>query len=440
MRKHVLGAALSIALAGVSADAARAADTEVDVKAEIARAIEDARAAEARGDMAFARDLHSWLAMVHLERGEHAQAVATSQKLVDLDREVLVLDHLLLASAQEDTDELHAAEAKVREALRLQEGQPEHEPLGSSYRLLGRLLYAKKDYAGALRSYERALEVFTRLEDELGMAMVHGNLGALSEAQGDLGKARTQFERALELARQAGEHETAKALVERIARIGSPEPTPETPAREPVPAELAAKVAQAREEARALEAKGGIVPARAIYVDLADFDRQRGDLALEVESRRRILEIDQRLQAGDHGTLGRAQEASGALGPAETSLREAVRLQEALPVDPRSLGTALLGLGKLQLLKGDRAGARQSLERANALFASAEFKQGLAATHMGLATLSTLAGDAAESRTHLERARELAREIGDEATVQSATRALELLRERESLPKASAPA
>ena len=78
--------------------------------------------------------------------------------------------------------------------------------------------YTARDYAGALRVWERGLELAEEQQDDLFTGSFHGNLGIIYAAQRDYAKALEHFEASVKIARELGDRQ---GLKNRLNNTGS---------------------------------------------------------------------------------------------------------------------------------------------------------------------------------------------------------------------------
>ncbi len=193
----------------------------------------------------------------------------------------------------------------------------------------------RADYAEAEGRYAASLEQYTRLGEKRGMAMAWMGLGYVSMQTGGAERAREQFERALVLAREVGDHRlTAHALVSLaetwIPGAGSPEASALAAAALgiAIEADLRYEGIAAVELAARLVAEGGDARTAARLFGAADAARAALGSPMLPEERARRAKADARVA----DSLAPAELAEAAAGGAALELPEAAR--EAL----RALG------------------------------------------------------------------------------------------------------
>jgi serine/threonine protein kinase/tetratricopeptide (TPR) repeat protein len=105
---------------------------------------------------------------------------------------------------------LQAAQELAEQVLQLSKDEVT-SLLGNTHNLLGVIQISSGEYAKAALSFEKALEIFQTLSDQLRAMTIVNNLGWLAEVRGDYELAASRYQEALTLARRYG-HRNAEIV------------------------------------------------------------------------------------------------------------------------------------------------------------------------------------------------------------------------------------
>ncbi|WP_267904592.1 AfsR/SARP family transcriptional regulator [Streptomyces apocyni] len=251
----------------------------------------------------------------------------------------------------------HCGEQALRAAIRGQDELGEAAMLHS----LGTLEIIQWEHDAALARLGPALELFERLDQAEGRALVLRNLAFCEGHRGDPEQARQYGHRALEDFRIAGDRYAEAHLLVLLAQI-------ELERGEPEEAVRLASEAVARN--RRLGSDRGLAQST---VRLADALVHLGDGAGAETACRDALELvrasaDRRGEAHTLRVLGEALWCRGELAEAEAVLREGLLTASKVP-DQFLEGRVSLVLGSLAALRADWAGAAGLFTDAGRLFA-----------------------------------------------------------------------
>ncbi len=115
----------------------------------------------------------------------------------DVEAEARVLSRR--AHLEKELGDIARAEITYLSILDLLEQTPHDEIIGQVCKALGDLYKAKSDYAAGIKVLDRALEIYNRLGDRLGLSHTFNNLGNLYWISGRLDKALEHYLKALEI-------------------------------------------------------------------------------------------------------------------------------------------------------------------------------------------------------------------------------------------------
>ncbi|MFN2431765.1 MAG: tetratricopeptide repeat protein, partial [Gemmatimonadota bacterium] len=235
-----------------------------------------------------------------------------------------------------------------RKALKIRRTLGDERLLAQSYDNVGYILYLQGEYDNALVYWQQALDLRRRIGEKGGIVLSVQNLGFLQTAQGRWDEAVRSFLEALEMSREINLKDATAISLGNLGVLYG----------------LRGRASAALES---LEA--GIAAARAI-----DFKTATTEFALKKAAI--LLE------------LNRGDEAASLLAQAQMWVRETENREQAADVQVLQ--------GRLQLLRGDRSGARQAFARALPLaresgskvsLLNARIASGAAAAGAGVAAL-----------------------------------------------------
>jgi tetratricopeptide (TPR) repeat protein len=245
----------------------------------------------------------------------------------------------------------------------------ESERAAALYFELGRSLWAAGDLRRARTCLERALEVRQQLlgpTDHRTIATLSA-LGSLLQAQGDLAGAQSSLEQALELAEKTlgAEHADTAVILTNLAWTLR------------FQGDLAgARALLERALAVSVRTLGGDHPETVGRLDgMAVLLREQGDLVSARAYAERAMDVLERTLGPDHprtvvgiNSVGLLLREQGDLAAARTYLEHALHVSEqTLGPEHPDMATALDNMGTLLQAEGDLEAARQHIERALAI-------------------------------------------------------------------------
>lgn len=297
------------------------------------------------------------------------------------------------------------AEALLLEALALREEAlgAEHPKLGTLHLNIAKAMTKNGKYSEAEPHVTRSIGLLSALgEDNLALARPLITRGVVRKKQGRFDEARTDYERALGLARKAGRVQMEAMVLANLGNLEKRSGNVDLALQRHVEA-LAMREAELGPDH--LDVAGSYGDIGSLYRRLERFDEAWEQLDRELEIKRKVLKDDhpklvstyQRranlaLDQEDyararteldgafhilelHGledtaaassflTRARMELEQEAYGPAIRAYREGLRRYEAGTRSPGMLGGARLGLAKALWASGDHAAARDALSRA----------------------------------------------------------------------------
>ena len=232
---------------------------------------------------------------------------------------------------------------------------------------LGILAQDRGDYDEADRQYQRALDIFERLGDQVGMANSYGQLGILAQARGDYGEAARQYQRALD-------------IFERLAN----------------------------QEGMAIS-----------YHQLGILAQARGDYDEADRQNQRALDIDEGLgdqegMANSYGQLGTLAYLREDYGEAARQYQRALDIFERLG-DQEGMARSFHGLGLIAYLRGDYDEAARQYQRALDIDEQLGNQADAAKINHQLGVLAQDRGDYDEADRQYQRALYIGERLGNQA-------------------------
>ncbi|RMH18232.1 MAG: CHAT domain-containing protein, partial [Acidobacteria bacterium] len=286
---------------------------------------------QARGLPSRAAEALHAICRVHELRGEHGRAVLFCDRAAAL----------LAASPEGDAERRRAVFLDRAGYLRLKLGEPQR----------------------AIASCRRAVALFERHRNHRAAALALSHLASAELARGDLQRAASLFERALQANARAGHERDRAAILLDQGRVFLALARPH---------EALANFRQARRlrpPQRASEIAG-------LFDGIAHAALQLGDVAAAEAAIGEGMELlrrqgaSPRAQALVLGTLGIVHRREGDLDAARAVLDEALRLARRAQ-DGRTEGIVLLTLAHLHVLRGEPARGLELAQRAETLFTAA---------------------------------------------------------------------
>ena len=333
------------------------------------------RLGEERG--LFGATLAQHKATVHLDHGEHAQALAEITTALEIREELLGPNHPTVATALDVLGGVHRARgaldaslaAQTRAlAIRREALGADHPEIGVSANNLGLLEQRRGNFDAAQTLFEEAVAVAEQAfgPEHPAVATALNNLGRLHHLRGDYDKAQARLERALQIreARLGGDDLDVAVTLQNLGqlrlvrgdRLGS--------------RELLARVLAIREQ-KLDAAHPELV---AILDSLGILDYRIGEYAEAEALHERALAIQRRTLRADHPdiasslkNLALVRDARGAHAEGLALAREALaQAERALGPEHADVASFLNTLGLLQR-RDDPAAAAATLARALAI-------------------------------------------------------------------------
>ncbi len=295
--------------------------------------------------------------------------------------------------------DLTGAEADYALALELFTGVQENHGLAHVYKARGDLRVRRDDLAGAEADYALALELYTGMRDKLGLANVHKARGDLRMRRDDLAGAEADYMFALEpytsVRDKLGLANVHKARGDLHVRRGDL-------------AGAEADYARAMELFRSVQSSLGQAY---VHKALGDLRVRRGDLASAEADYARALELFTSIEsklglAHVHKALGDLRVRRADLTAAEADYAFALGLYTGVR-DNLGLAYVHKALGDLRVRRADLSGAEADYTRALELFTGVQSNLGLANVHQARGDLRRFRADLSGAEADYARALEL---------------------------------
>ena len=247
----------------------------------------------------------------------------------------------ILARVRGDYDE---ATRQYQRALDIFEQLDDQVGTASTYHGLGTIAQERGDYDEATRQYQRALDIFERLGDQARMASIHHNLGVLAQEHGDYDEATRQYQRALDISERLGDQAAMAGSYHNLGALAQ---------------ERRDYDEATRQYQRALdifERLGDQARMAASYHNLGALAQERRDYDEATRQYQRALDISERL--GDQAAMAGSYHNLGALAQERRDYDEATRqYQRALDISERlgdqaAMAAAYSQLGNLEVERG----------------------------------------------------------------------------------------
>ena len=272
---------------------------------------------------------------------------------------------------------------------------------------LGVLAQGRGDYDEAARQYQRALDIFEQLGDHARIATTYHELGVLAQGRGDYDEAARQYQRALDISERLGDQAGAATTYHELGRLAQARGDYDE---------------AARQYQRALDIKerlGSSSGMAVSYHQLGALAQARGDYDEAARQYQRALDISERL--GDQAGMATTYHNLGALAQARGDYDEAARqYQRALDISERlgdqaGMATTYHNLGALAQARGDYDEAARQYQRALDISERLGDQAGMATTYHNLGILAQARGDYDEAARQYQRALDISERLGDQA-------------------------
>lgn len=149
------------------------------------------------------------LAIAYNQRGNHARAVETYRRALDLAGymgDELLSARLLrnVAQAQRENGQLHDAQTSLTRALRLAQSQQSPADIANIYNEQGNVERQLRSYEQAMVLFQKAAEVYGSIENAQGQAMCLRKMGEVLTDLGRFAEAEQRIATSLEMGQQQG--------------------------------------------------------------------------------------------------------------------------------------------------------------------------------------------------------------------------------------------
>ncbi|MCB0215338.1 MAG: tetratricopeptide repeat protein [Caldilineae bacterium] len=269
----------------------------------------------------------------------------------------------------------------------------------------GALAWRQRDYLRAESSLQAALQAFSELGDERGVARTTHFLGRVAQFQGDYALAAERFEASLVISRAVDDRRGIATTLDVMGLAAW---------QQGDYAQAVTWLQQSLEMAREMGDLRGVAASLNILGRVA---HDRGDYARATELYEDSLEVFQAL--GDevdiayiYNKLGNVARHLGDLDRAEQLLEESYRRSRELG-ERRGMAYALGGLGNVDRVRGQRARAQERFETSLRLAREIGDKRGIADALRNLGWLAADAEDTAQAFILHSEALERYAEMGD---------------------------
>lgn len=160
-------------------------------------------------DQKFAYNYHNGLGIHYNRIGNHAEALINYQKAAALDPDIIGLDnvaglHLNMANLYSGMDDQKSRMESSYKALEIFEKTQNKVGLAFVYNSLGNLFYSLKDYEKSEKNYLKSLEYRKLSGDRRGEAVIFGNLGTVFTDKGAFEDAITYLSEAMVINEELG--------------------------------------------------------------------------------------------------------------------------------------------------------------------------------------------------------------------------------------------
>jgi LuxR family maltose regulon positive regulatory protein len=364
---------------------------------------------------------------IHMERGEHAPALALYDQAIEAFQAAGKDDEVALALTQKSTTlryqgQYAEAMAHCRQALDLVSGATNGEKaaMALAHRNFGLCQFRLGQLAEGRGALQQALGLYEDLGAAYDVGMVHHDLGLGHELAGDLEEAVAHYQAALQ----------------RWQHLGNPGPWANTLNSLGVIHHLQGEYDQAlsllSEALSKVQQVGDLRVEAFTWASLGDLHRDLGGYEQARQAYTEGLQAATRAGSGFAVTytldaLGNISRLRGDLAEAKRNLLQAME-HASKHGSAYETGLCHTSLGILASEEGDLAPARQHLNQAIELFEARGFQPESARAHLHRAQAAFLAGDREEALADLGRALTLADRLSfDQFLVVEAQRFLPLL-------------
>jgi two-component system, NarL family, sensor histidine kinase UhpB len=164
---------------------------------------------EKPNDQKFAYNYYSGLGIHYNRIGNHAKALASYQKAASLDPSIIGLDnvaglHINMANLYSGMDDQKSRMESSYKALEIFEKTQNKIGLAFVYNSLGSLYYSLKDYDQSEKNFLKSMDYRKLSGDRRGEAVVLGNLGNVFTDREDFEEAISYFSKAMEINQELG--------------------------------------------------------------------------------------------------------------------------------------------------------------------------------------------------------------------------------------------
>lgn len=311
------------------------------------------------------------------------------------DTHALAQTYLRLGLIDYQEGDISTAKKHFTEAVRLAEGSTDYTLLGALYINIATIYFEQCETEEAARYFQMAIEHLERVGHKRLLGVACASYGRSLMRSGDWAEATEMLERALELTREAGSmRDEAVAL----QTLGSLQYQQGDLNRAEV--NLQASVSMLAR----LNNRSGLVESYR-YLALTAAARNRYDEAFDFAKRALQLTFtsrNSRLAAGSYLVLAEMHMRRKEFRTAEDFLKMA-RAKLDQQVDLELSGIAQRVLGKMKMVQNDLPAARSALAQSISYLRTAKSEYHLALAELEMGTLLLRLGDKAQARDNLQR-------------------------------------
>ena len=296
---------------------------------------------------------------------------------------------------------------------------------------LGILAQLRGDYGNAERAYHQALEIFTRLGDQAGMARGYHQLGMLAELRGDYDRAEPLYRQSVGIKERIGDQAGMASSYHQLGRLA--QLRGDYDSAEPL----------YRQSLGISERIGDQAGMASGYHQLGMLAQLRGDYDSAEPLYRQSLGISERIgdQAGmasGYHQLGMLAELRGDYDTAEPLYRQSLGISERIG-DQAGMARGYHQLGRLAQLRGDYDTAEPLYRQSVGISERIGDQAGMASGYHQLGMLAQLRGDYDSAEPLYRQSLGISERIGDQAGMASGYHQLGMLAELRGTTTAPSP-
>ncbi|MGH9237028.1 MAG: tetratricopeptide repeat protein [Vicinamibacterales bacterium] len=295
--------------------------------------------------------------------------------------------------------ELDEAERLLRRSLAISGPETQTPGTAATYGSLGILLQIRGDLGGSETMHRKSLAINQMLNRQEGIADAYGNLGVLLKTRGDLDGAEEMYRQALAIAEKLGRQEgMAKVYVNLGVLLQTRR-------------DLDGAEEMYRKSLAIVEKLGLLEGMANVYGNLGNLLQIRRDLDGAEEMYRKSLAIEEKLgrpegMASDYGNLGSLLQIRGDLDGAEAMYRKSLAIEEKLG-HPEGMASDYNNLGMLLETRGDLDGAEAMYRQALAMNEKLGRLKAIAKQYGNVGRLLRMCGDLKQAEEMRGKAQEI---------------------------------